>query len=654
VSGFLFVAAGSAVAASGVYLLGLAVAAMLTRPYRARAAPANPRVVVLVPAHDEVDLIERCIACLRAQDYPRAQMRIVVIADNCRDDTAALAERAGAEVLVRDEPNAIGKGRALRWAMDRLLASDLSLEAVIVVDADSVADASLVGNLVARFNDGADVVQGEYLALVDDEDTAKAHLRAAAFLLFHRVRFSGRAALHLPCHLVGNGMLLTRRVLERHPWSAYTSAEDLEFSVDLRLAGVRPVYAGDARVSAPIAAGGPAARTQRQRWEGGRLHVLTTRGPRLLGQLARGRWSLLDALVDLVVPPLGLLFVASVAGALTGSALVASGSAEAWVLIPWAVAVVSVPLFVLVGLLGARAPRTMYRAFAAAPVLIGGDLLHRVGLLRGLRAHSWQRTARPSDSTTQERRRIGGVPIDALRTDEAVHRALEAVSDRRFMQICTVNLDFLVSARRNDAMRTVLRESELNLADGAPVVWLGRLTRQRLPTRVTGTDFVPCLAAAASTVGASVYFLGGEDGVAGAAAARLRQLHPALNVSGVYEPPWAPLDEMNNAEIFRRLDAAKPDILLVAFGHPKQDLWVHAHRDRLPTNVAIGVGCTFDVIAGRRGRAPTWLQQIGLEWFYRAVHEPGRLAKRYAIDACWLIAVLVPLSLKQRVVAGRR
>jgi N-acetylglucosaminyldiphosphoundecaprenol N-acetyl-beta-D-mannosaminyltransferase len=252
-----------------------------------------------------------------------------------------------------------------------------------------------------------------------------------------------------------------------------------------------------------------------------------------------------------------------------------------------------------------------------------------------------------------DRALIGGVPIDPVDLDTATERSLAVVRDRRFMQICTVNLDFVVNSRRNKAVRSVLSTSDMNIADGSPVLWLGRLTGHRVPQRVAGADFVPHLAAAAVEAGASIFFLGGEDGAAAAAAEKLRARYPDLRVAGVYEPPRASLDDMDNGEILRRLDAAKPDILLVAFGHPKQDLWIAAHRDRLPVSVAIGVGCTFDLIAGHRRRAPRWMQRAGLEWLFRVANEPARLAKRYAIDGYWFVAVLVPLSLQQRLLARR-
>ena len=554
--------------------------------------------------------------------------------------------------MERHDPDAPGKGRALRWAIDVLFASRADVDAVVVVDADSVADRRLISGLASRLAAGADAVQGEYLALADGRG-ARSELRSASMLLFHRVRFGGRAALGLPCHLVGNGMAFSRRLLEEHPWDAFTSAEDLEWSADLRLAGIRPQFAADARLRAPIAKGGAAARTQRIRWEGGRLHVIRTRVPRLLRAMWRGEWSLIDAVVELLVPPLGVLAVVSVAGCAAAGALHLIGATPGWTLLPWLTACAGVVLFVVGGLWAGRAPSSTYRALAAAPLLVLSDTRNRLRLLRGTRAGEWHRTERPADEQTPARSLIGGVPVDPLDLDTSIDHALTAVRERRFTQICTVNLDFVVNARRNKAVRSVLSTSELNLADGSPVLWLGRLTGQKLPERVAGADFVPHLAAAATDAGASLFFLGGESGSAATAAQILQARHPGLRIAGVYEPPHAALADIDTPEIMRRLDQSKPDILFVAFGHPKQDLWIAANRDRLPVSVAVGVGCTFDLIAGHRRRAPAWMQRAGLEWLFRVVNEPTRLAKRYAIDGYWLVAVLVPLSLQQRVV-GRR
>jgi N-acetylglucosaminyldiphosphoundecaprenol N-acetyl-beta-D-mannosaminyltransferase len=248
---------------------------------------------------------------------------------------------------------------------------------------------------------------------------------------------------------------------------------------------------------------------------------------------------------------------------------------------------------------------------------------------------------------------LGGVPIDSVDLDQVVDRAMEAVADGAFVQICTVNLDFLVNARRDPATHAVLRRSELNLADGTPVVWLGRLLGCRLPGRVAGSDLVPRLAASAAAAGAGIFFLGGEGGSAAVAAERLAARCPGLVVAGVHEPARAALDDLDDLDIVRRLEESGADILLVALGHPKQDKWIARNRARLPVSVAVGVGCTFDLIAGRRTRAPHWMQRTGLEWLFRLLHEPRRLGLRYVVDGWSLLSVFVPMTVRQRQLTRR-
>src|SRR6266851_1234751 len=176
--------AGLPVAAAALYLLLLAVASF-RRPRETPLGEPGPRLVVLVPAHDEEELVGRCVASLQAQTYPRSFYRVVVIADNCGDRTAEVALAGGAEVLERRDGERLGKGYALRWAMDRLLTGPDPPDAVVVVDADSIADQGLLAHLAAALAGGADVAQAEYLVLADDSST-RSRLVAAAFLLFHR------------------------------------------------------------------------------------------------------------------------------------------------------------------------------------------------------------------------------------------------------------------------------------------------------------------------------------------------------------------------------------------------------------------------------------------------------------------------------------
>jgi 1,2-diacylglycerol 3-beta-glucosyltransferase len=389
-----FVIVGGVAAGFGLYLLTLSIGAFFYSGYLDPLMPPSTGVVVLVPAHDEAALIARCVRSLRAQTYPSELYEVVVVADNCTDETAAIAAGAGAQVMVRDEPDARGKGRALRWAIDRILAQQPAPDAVAVVDADSVADADFLVKLVQPFEAGAAAVQGE--SLLSDDGSTGAALRVAAFLLINRVRPAGRAVFHLPCTLAGNGMLFAGELLLAKPWEAFTSAEDLEYSLELRMAGVGIAFAGGAILVSPPAPTPQAAAQQQLRWEGGKARLARTWIPRLIaGALRERRPSLLGTALELAVPPLGFLAAGVLAGTAVGASLVLAGLLSTWALAPWLLALAAIPVVVLVGLRAGGAPPSGYQAMARAPLFILAEAL-RFRRVLGFLGDTWVRTDRAS------------------------------------------------------------------------------------------------------------------------------------------------------------------------------------------------------------------------------------------------------------------
>jgi hypothetical protein len=387
-----FVLAGAVVAAFAVYLAVLAVAALRHRAAGVGDETPTTRVVILVPAHDEEALVARCVRSLLAQTYPLAQ--VVVVADNCTDGTAAEAAAAGAHVLVREDADARGKGHALRFGIAAVMREWPETDAIAVVDADSIADPQWLARMVRPFERGAVAVQGESLLI--DDGTPRTTLRVAAFLLINRTRPSGRAVFGLPCSLCGNGMLLSRRLLEERPWQAFSSTEDLEYAISLRRAGIGPVFARGAILRSDAAPDARAAAQQQLRWEGGKVHLARRFVPQLARDAVRERRpGLLDLAFELALPPLGLLAGAALSGAAITGVLAALGVLSAWALAPWLLALAALPVFVLVGLRAAQAPASAYRALARAPMFIARKALTARRLLR-FRADSWVRTARSS------------------------------------------------------------------------------------------------------------------------------------------------------------------------------------------------------------------------------------------------------------------
>jgi N-acetylglucosaminyldiphosphoundecaprenol N-acetyl-beta-D-mannosaminyltransferase len=220
--------------------------------------------------------------------------------------------------------------------------------------------------------------------------------------------------------------------------------------------------------------------------------------------------------------------------------------------------------------------------------------------------------------------------------DEALTIIEQNIEEGGFHQVATANVDFLMNAIHDRALRDILCSCSLVVPDGMPILWSARLMGSRLKERVCGSDLVPRLAELASRRGYSIYLLGSSAKSSQRAAEHLQATYPGLRIAGRYSPPLRSLEEMNHEEILRRIEQAKPDILFVAFGNPKQEKWLAMHRDRLKVPVCIGIGCSLDLVSGSVARAPRWMQKSGFEWLFRARQEPKRLVRRYLNDAITL------------------
>jgi N-acetylglucosaminyldiphosphoundecaprenol N-acetyl-beta-D-mannosaminyltransferase len=230
---------------------------------------------------------------------------------------------------------------------------------------------------------------------------------------------------------------------------------------------------------------------------------------------------------------------------------------------------------------------------------------------------------------------VHGLPIDRLTSSEAVDRVEQLVDASRAVgrphRVATVNLDFVTRASRSPELLHLLQGFDLLLADGMPLVWASRLQGRPAPERVTGADLVGPLAQRIAARGFRLGLLGGDPGVAAAAGAALLARTPGLDVR-VWECPWIDDVESMDRGLLDDVAAARPDVLLVALGHPKQEWWSARWAGEVGAGVTIGVGATLDFLAGRRRRAPRWMQCLGLEWLHRVAQEPRRLGPRYAAD----------------------
>jgi N-acetylglucosaminyldiphosphoundecaprenol N-acetyl-beta-D-mannosaminyltransferase len=248
-----------------------------------------------------------------------------------------------------------------------------------------------------------------------------------------------------------------------------------------------------------------------------------------------------------------------------------------------------------------------------------------------------------SGSTAQSTSvKLFGMQIENITLTGAVDRVLDWCRSPReaCRYIVTPNVDHAVLFQHRTDLQAAYSEASLVVADGAPLILASRLLRRPLPERIAGSDLVPALFANATTP-LRVFLLGAAPGVAEAAARRIEQEWRNVTVVGTYSPPLGfERDQAENARILEIVAESQPDLLIVGFGAPKQELWVHEHQAELQAKVAICAGATIDFLAGNRRRSPVWMRRAGLEWLHRVCSEPRRLAARYARDA-WVFPQLL-------------
>jgi N-acetylglucosaminyldiphosphoundecaprenol N-acetyl-beta-D-mannosaminyltransferase len=230
----------------------------------------------------------------------------------------------------------------------------------------------------------------------------------------------------------------------------------------------------------------------------------------------------------------------------------------------------------------------------------------------------------------QPRLRIGNLAVDMVSFEQALDRIVAMREAGRGGAVFTANVDHTVLANDEPLFRAAYERVALAVADGMPLVWLSRLLGHQLPERVAGSDLVMPLLGRAATRQWNVYLLGASEGVAARAAAVARQRFPGLrNVA--FDSPHIDLavPASQRAPVIERIRVAGPDVVFVALGSPKQEIWIDEVTAALRPAVLLGVGASLDLIAGNVPRAPRWMSEHGLEWFYRFLREPRRLWRRY-------------------------
>lgn len=228
------------------------------------------------------------------------------------------------------------------------------------------------------------------------------------------------------------------------------------------------------------------------------------------------------------------------------------------------------------------------------------------------------------------------VPFDALTMAEAVEKVMGFLADDKQHYICTPNPEIVMEAQHDKELMKILREADLVVPDGIGVVWASRYSEILLTERVAGYDLTQNIFSRIAGKNESVYFFGGAPGVASTAARQMKKVYPGLKIVGGHNGYF---DAEEEKKIIADIKRLSPSILLVGLGAPKQEKWIYEHLEEVGAKVAIGVGGSFDVMAGNVKRAPKLFRKLGLEWFYRLITQPTRWRRMMRLPKFALIVL---------------
>ena len=223
--------------------------------------------------------------------------------------------------------------------------------------------------------------------------------------------------------------------------------------------------------------------------------------------------------------------------------------------------------------------------------------------------------------------------VNNLNMQETVGEICRLIDERKKSYVVAINVDVVMKMEDDKYLKQIADEADLTLVDGKPLVWIAKWHKRPVKAKISGSDLVPELCKMAADKGYKIFIIGGKDGIAEKARINLEHTWSGIKIVGTYSPPFG--FENDNAEILKInkiISDAHPHLLIVCFGCPKQEKWIYENYQKYDAMVSICAGATVDFLAGNVNRAPKWMSDNGLEWFYRFIQEPRRLFKRYFVD----------------------
>lgn len=231
--------------------------------------------------------------------------------------------------------------------------------------------------------------------------------------------------------------------------------------------------------------------------------------------------------------------------------------------------------------------------------------------------------------------------INNLTMSETVEAIEKMIEEERKSYVVAINVDVVMKIESDSYLKEIVDNADMVLVDGKPLVWISKLYGKPLKAKISGSDLVPILCEVSAQKGYRMFIIGGKDGIAEQAKKRLEEKYPDIEIVGTYAPPMGfEKDKKELNKINDMISEVKPDLLITCFGCPKQEKWIYENINKYDAKVSVCAGATVDFLAGNVKRAPRWMSEHGLEWFYRFLQEPKRMFRRYFIDDVKIIRLI--------------
>lgn len=232
--------------------------------------------------------------------------------------------------------------------------------------------------------------------------------------------------------------------------------------------------------------------------------------------------------------------------------------------------------------------------------------------------------------------------VNNLDMAETLNSIEQMVENNDKSYVVAINVDVIIKIEHDSYLKEIVDRADMVLVDGKPLVWIAKWHKHPVKAKISGSDLVPLLCKRAADKGYSIFIIGGKDGIAEQAKQNLEQTLPGIKITGTYAPPFGFEKNINELEkINSIINTAHPDLLITCFGCPKQEKWIYENYQKYDAKVSICAGATVDFLAGNVNRAPKWMSEHGLEWFYRFLMEPKRLFKRYFVDDLKILRLII-------------